>query len=109
MVVRCLFGGGWGSSLSRQGLMEFLGGVRKLCGGGQAMEDHIVICGHEGWFSIFIRSSFIDVYWMAGFWEHSSLEVWQWFCGLWLAVNGLWLTVCGKSDQSLATCVKLCE
>ena len=53
------FGGGqmpfWGgSSLSRQGLMEFLGGVRKLCGGGQAMEDHIVICGHEGWFSIFI-------------------------------------------------------
>lgn len=47
-------GSGGGSSLSRQGLMEFLGGVRKLCGGGQAMEDHIVICGHEGWFSIFI-------------------------------------------------------
>lgn len=53
------FGGGWmpgegRCSLSRLGLMEFLGGVRILCGGGKEMEDHIVICSHEGWFSIFI-------------------------------------------------------
>ena len=44
----------WTSMTPSNFLMEFLGGVRKLCGDGQAMEDHIVICGHEGWFSIFI-------------------------------------------------------
>ena len=49
-----------------------------------------------------------------GWLDFGSIVLWRFgngfvACGLWLAVNGLWLTVCGKSDQSLATCVKLCE
>ncbi len=44
------------------------------------------------------------MYGVAGFWELSSIEVWPWFCGLWLAVNGLGSTVLGKFDLSLAMC-----